>query len=174
METFRVQCYECYQPSDPFLGPGDSASHTPGCSKIGNDSRHLLWLSNTQEDNERRRKQSNPRINSMERTEYSDDTVTILDLVASERGRQNFLKSQGKFAYTCADKEMSHSEALAVLTEEVGEAAHEVNEGIGGRYVDKRRLLKELIQVAAVAVAWAEKTHNEIEAEANPRISSEP
>lgn len=110
----------------------------------------------------------------MDRKEYSDDTVTILDLVATERGRQEYLKSEGKFKYSCADKEISHAEALTVLAEEVGETAHEVNEGIGGRYIDKRRLLKELIQVAAVAVAWAEKTHNEIEAEANPRISSEP
>lgn len=99
----------------------------------------------------------------MERKEYSDSMVAILDMVASERGRQEFLKAEGKFAYSCADKEISHSEALTVLTEEVGEAAHEVNEGIGGRYIDKRRLLKELIQVAAVAVAWAEKTHAEIE-----------
>jgi NTP pyrophosphatase (non-canonical NTP hydrolase) len=101
----------------------------------------------------------------MERTEYSDAMVDILDLVASERGRQLFLKSEGKFAYTCSDPEMSHFEALTVLAEEVGEAAHEVNEGIGGRYIDKRRLLKELIQVAAVAVAWSEKVKREIESE---------
>jgi NTP pyrophosphatase (non-canonical NTP hydrolase) len=96
--------------------------------------------------------------------EYDENLVTILDLVATERGRQERLKSEGKFTYSCADKEMQHSEALTVLAEEVGEAAHEVNEGIGpDRFIDKRRLLKELIQVAAVAVAWAEKTHAEIE-----------
>ncbi len=100
----------------------------------------------------------------MERAEYSDEMVAILDLVASERGRQVFLKSQGKFAYTCADPEITHAEASAVLSEETGEVAHEVNEGIGGRYIDKRRLLKELIEVAAVAVAWAEKVKREIEA----------
>ncbi len=99
----------------------------------------------------------------MERNEYTDSMVAVLDLVATERGRQLFLKSQGKFAYTCSDKEMTHFEALTVLAEEVGEAAHEVNEGIGGRYIDKRRLLKELIQVAAVAVAWSEKVKQEIE-----------
>ena len=100
------------------------------------------------------------------RETYGDDTVTILDMVATERGRQEFLKSQGKFTYTCADKEMTHAEASTVLQEEVGEVAHEVNEGIGpDRYIDKRRLLKELIEVAAVAVAWAERTHKEIESD---------
>ncbi len=95
-----------------------------------------------------------------------DSMIAILDMVASERGRQEFLKSQGKFAYTCADKEMTHAECSTVLAEEAGEVAHEVNEGIGpDRYIDKRRLLKELIETAAVAVGWAEKTHAEIESD---------
>ena len=55
-----------------------------------------------------------------------------------------------------------------VLQEEVGEVAHEVNEGIGpDRNIDKRRLLKELIEVAAVAVACAERTLKEIPEHAN-------
>lgn len=96
--------------------------------------------------------------------EYDDNLVTILDLVATERGRQERLKSEGKFAFTCADKDITHSEALSVLSEEVGEVAREINEGIGkDRYIDKRRLLKELIESAATAVAWAEKVHAEIE-----------
>jgi NTP pyrophosphatase (non-canonical NTP hydrolase) len=107
----------------------------------------------------------------MERKEYSEATVAILDMVATERGRQEFLKSQGKFTYTCADKEMTHAEACTVLMEEAGEVAHEVNEGIGSdRNIDKRRLMKELIEVAAVAVSWAEKVHTEIESD-NPEIS---
>lgn len=100
----------------------------------------------------------------MNRDNYSDKTVEILDLVASERGNQERLKVEGRFVYSCADLEISHAECLTVLAEEMGECAHEVNEGIGaGREIDKRRLLKELIQVAAVAVAWAEKTKLEIE-----------
>lgn len=96
--------------------------------------------------------------------EYSDDMVDILDMVASERGRQEKLKGEGRFAYTCADDQMTHAEAMTVLSEEVGEVAHEVNEGIGpNRSVDKRRLLKELIETAAVAVSWAEKVKREIE-----------
>jgi len=47
-------------------------------------------------------------------------------------------------------------EALSVLTEEVGEAAHEVNESIGKPYDKERemRLRTELIQVAAMAIGW--------------------
>lgn len=93
----------------------------------------------------------------------NDSMIRILDMVATERGRQELLKSQGKFEYTCADKAMSHFEALSVLTEETGEVAHEVNESIGGRPLNRFKLIKELIEVAAVAVAWAEKTLREVE-----------
>ena len=80
-----------------------------------------------------------------------------VEAVYQERGRQEELKHKGKFAYTCADPEMTHPERLAVLGEEFGEVCHEVNEGIGvGREVNVAKLRKELIQVAAVAVAWAE------------------
>jgi hypothetical protein len=90
------------------------------------------------------------------------DTKTgdILSLVNEERNRQEDLKRKGKFAYTCADPAsdlFTNSDKLTVLVEEVGEAAHEINEGIGpGRRVDMAKLKKELIEVAAVAVAWAE------------------
>ena len=80
----------------------------------------------------------------------------IVEEIYRERGRQNELKRAGKFAYTCADKEMLQPERLAVLAEEFGEVAHEVNEGIGGRKVDIAKLRKELIQVGAVCVAWVE------------------
>ncbi len=109
-------------------------------------------------------------------SEYRDATVAILDMVATERGRQELLKSQGRFDYSCADKEITHAECCTILAEEAGEVAHEVNEGIGkDRFIDKRRLLKELIETAAVAVAWAEKTLDEIEADAadlSPRVSA--
>jgi hypothetical protein len=45
----------------------------------------------------------------------------LLDIV-EERRRQDFLKSQGKFAHTCADA-MPASMKLAVLAEEFGEVA---------------------------------------------------
>lgn len=47
---------------------------------------------------------------------------------------------------------------LAILVEEVGEAAHELNDAvIDGRLPDKEKLRTELIQVAAMACAWAEQ-----------------
>jgi NTP pyrophosphatase (non-canonical NTP hydrolase) len=46
---------------------------------------------------------------------------------------------------------------LAILTEEVGEVAKEFNEARHyGRDVDLGRLRKELVQTAAMAVAWAD------------------
>jgi len=78
--------------------------------------------------------------------------------VSNERYRQERLKYDGRFTYTCADSEMTDPERLAVLVEEVGEAGHEVNEGIGDHAkLDRAKLRKELVQVAAVAVAWIEE-----------------
>lgn len=85
-------------------------------------------------------------------------TNLALEAVKVERDKQEELKKKGKFAYTCADKEMNDFEALAVLAEEFGEVAHEVNEGIGdGRKINKQKLKKELVQTAAVCIAWLEK-----------------
>lgn len=88
---------------------------------------------------------------------------TILRDIHRERLRQDQLKAEGRFAYTCADPEMTHSERLTVLGEEFGETCHEVNEGIGAnRKVNLMKLRKELIQVAAVAMAWIESVEREI------------
>jgi NTP pyrophosphatase (non-canonical NTP hydrolase) len=72
----------------------------------------------------------------------------VLAEVGRERSRQEQLKAKGKFTYTCADAEMTDGQRLAVLVEEVGEVARAMNDGKG--------LREELIQVAAVAVAWVE------------------
>lgn len=89
------------------------------------------------------------------------ETREVLHAVYEERLRQEQLKAEGRFSHTCADAEMPDSEALAVLTEEVGEVARAILESGRGRArsydVLGRELQKELIQVAAVAVAWAEK-----------------
>lgn len=87
-----------------------------------------------------------------------DATDTVLELVKKERLRQQSLKNTGKFPYTAADPEMSNWETLAVLVEEVGEVATELqrlkHESANDRYV---HLAMELVQVAAVATAWVEK-----------------
>jgi NTP pyrophosphatase (non-canonical NTP hydrolase) len=79
----------------------------------------------------------------------------IFQEISAERARQDMLKAEGRFEFTCADPESSDWYALAVLTEEVGEAARAVL-GKHGKVLDGGDLRKELIQVAAVAVAWIE------------------
>jgi NTP pyrophosphatase (non-canonical NTP hydrolase) len=81
--------------------------------------------------------------------------------ILNERAEQERLKAEGRFKYTCADLEMSNSEKAVVLVEEVGEVCRAVLESNGlvhdGRKVGNyAQLQKELIQVAAVAVAWLE------------------
>ncbi len=100
-------------------------------------------------------------------------TKIVLDEVLAERLRQEQLRAAGKFLWTCADPTKPNSEKLAVLSEEFGEVAREVTELVIARdKFDARgsavevfntlhgkamaNLRKELIQVAAVAVAWAE------------------
>jgi hypothetical protein len=51
---------------------------------------------------------------------------------------------------------------FTILTEEVGEVAKEFNEAaLDGRDVDRARLRAELIQVAAVTVAWIDRLDRE-------------
>lgn len=79
----------------------------------------------------------------------------VADDAISELYRANELQRAGKFPKTIAM--CNDFEALAILVEEVGEVAHEVNETIGRtpdpEYLD--RLEIELIQVAAMAIGWA-------------------
>jgi NTP pyrophosphatase (non-canonical NTP hydrolase) len=85
----------------------------------------------------------------------------VLILVGSERMRQDILKEQGRFEFSCADDGLTNAEKLACLTEELGEVAQEVLTQEGRRLArdtvgTKEALRKELVQVAAVAVAWIE------------------
>lgn len=93
---------------------------------------------------------------------YEGPTGDVLEHVLAERRRQESLKASGKFAFTCADLEMNHHERFTVLGEEFGEVGHELNEAIGpGRAMDLVKLRTELVQVAAVAVAWCEAIDRE-------------
>lgn len=77
----------------------------------------------------------------------------IFQEISKERDAQ-----EAKFkGLTCRSSRMRAAEKLAVLAEEYGEVAHEVNEVIGTlRSADVHKLGGELIQVAAVCVAWIE------------------
>jgi hypothetical protein len=103
--------------------------------------------------------------------------INILNDISIERNRQEQLKKDGKFLWTCADLRVAgYADKLAVLSEEVGEAAKEVVDlTIEQLKYDKEmleypkhrreqrrdRLRKELIQVAAVCVAWCEAIDKE-------------
>lgn len=77
-------------------------------------------------------------------------TGIVLDAISQERKRQDELKQAGKFTHTCAD-DIDNGRKLAILTEELGEVARAMCDK-----EPKERLREELIQVAAVATAWAE------------------
>ena len=108
-------------------------------------------------------------------------TGEVLLAVHHERRRQNRLVLEGKFSWNCGDPRVPWAEKVAVLMEEVGEASREVVEWMISR--DKyaadpqlkvmpphreayfrTRLKTELIQIAAVCVAFAESlTEPELE-----------
>ena len=79
-----------------------------------------------------------------------DLTGSVLSDVAAERLRQEMLREEGSLAYTAACSDCPDSLRLAALVEEVGEVARALHDG------DFENLAAELVQVAAVAVAWRE------------------
>ena len=95
----------------------------------------------------------------------------VLRDVGLERLRQEDLRRSGKFLWTCATAMVPLDRKMSVLSEEVGEVAKEVVDfGIMLDKYDKEnmvlprhrefalllRIRKELVQVAAVCVAWIE------------------
>lgn len=95
-------------------------------------------------------------------------TLRVLDDVSHERGRQEVMKAEGRFSFTCADASMTNFERFTVLGEEVGEVAQECLTQPGRRLArdtlgTREALRKELIQVAAVAVAWVEGLDAELD-----------
>jgi NTP pyrophosphatase (non-canonical NTP hydrolase) len=69
----------------------------------------------------------------------------IYAAIDAERARQ-----EAKHPMTCASPLMDEHEKLTVMTEEVGEVARALLDG------DEPNKRDELVQVAAVAVAWLE------------------
>jgi hypothetical protein len=85
----------------------------------------------------------------------------VCDII-EERRRQELLKEQGRFEFSCADDAMSNHECFTVLGEEVGEVAKECLTQSEHRLARDTMgtvagLRKELVQVAAVVVAWLER-----------------
>lgn len=73
---------------------------------------------------------------------------SAMRLIYKELDRQIELKKSGKFTATCEDMAYLPYSALPVLIEEVGELARAMNEA------DEANFKEELVQVAAVAIAW--------------------
>ena len=67
-----------------------------------------------------------------------------------ERARQEELRREGSLEYTAADPDCPDVLRLAALVEEIGEVARALHDA------DFDNLAEELVQVAAVAVAWRE------------------
>jgi hypothetical protein len=86
----------------------------------------------------------------------------MLDLVLNERLRQNALFESGVLPFNCSDIRIADSNKLPVLMEEAGEVAEALYELLWHPAGPEKRpeqfyhLRTELIQLAAVAVAWAE------------------
>lgn len=72
----------------------------------------------------------------------------IYHLIDHERERQAALRESGKFRFVASDADCPDDLKLAALTEEIGEVARAYHDGNG--------LTDELVQVAAVAIAWLE------------------
>jgi NTP pyrophosphatase (non-canonical NTP hydrolase) len=102
----------------------------------------------------------------------------VFDVIYGERVRQQRLKEEGRFLYTCADTiGLTPSQKYVVLAEECGEVARvllNLNALATDFKVENRSaeahhaalavmLKKELIEVAAVAVAWLESLEQEKE-----------
>lgn len=91
----------------------------------------------------------------------NERTEEVLTSVVAERERQDVLKQEGRFQFTCADQDLSLTEKFTVLGEEVGEVAREVLTNRRMRLArdsegTNAALYQELAQVAAVSVAWME------------------
>jgi hypothetical protein len=80
-----------------------------------------------------------------------------LAAVREEVNNQDTLARKGRFHGTHVMPSGPNAARLAVLSEEVGEVAHEVTEELmqPDESLFAARMYKELVQVAAVAVAWA-------------------
>lgn len=87
--------------------------------------------------------------------------AAILSAIHEERNRQESLVGR-KFPWTCANPGISDSAKYAVLSEEQGEVAREVVEAlIDPSRRDLEKLATELVQTAAVCVAWLEAIAHE-------------
>lgn len=80
----------------------------------------------------------------------STATFDVLGDIWEERARQEELLQAGVIPWDCTDPDINPNLKLTVLAEEFGEVARAILEE------GPEELRKELVQLAAVATAWAE------------------
>lgn len=87
-------------------------------------------------------------------------TAEALASVAAERVRQEHKcaekRAEGENWLTCADPRNDDGTRLAILTEEFLEVVKEINDARAEQRDPAQNLRVELVQLAAVAVAWVE------------------
>ncbi len=80
----------------------------------------------------------------------------VLEMIQTEATRAHLKHGSSSMMSTS----ISHDRRLAILAEEVGEVARELNDAVlgddGVRTVDVAKLASELAQVAAMAASWLE------------------
>ena len=84
-------------------------------------------------------------------------STDVFTRITAERERQNILLRQGKLLFNCSSPVVDPRRKLRVIVEELGEVAQAVDwlEASESK-ANREHLIEELIQVAAVAVAWLE------------------
>ena len=88
----------------------------------------------------------------------------VFNLIHSERERQNELLRTGKILFNCASPVVDAKRKFRVLFEEGGEVAEAVDmheNSKGGKNAAIAHLIDELVQTAAVSVAWLESLDKE-------------
>lgn len=102
------------------------------------------------------------------RLEATPATARAMYDILTERVKQDLLKAEGRFPFTCADTSFQVEDAtlsvndwlrLPILVEEIGEVSRAM---LHQAHDPKQSLRQELVQVAAIALAWIEgydKTH---------------
>lgn len=79
--------------------------------------------------------------------------------ILTERERQDVLKAEGRFKYTLADDGLDDMEKVYTILEEITEAGKNVMAQRGNvtdGETDHAALRKEIVQVAALSLAWLE------------------
>jgi len=88
----------------------------------------------------------------------NDYQIRIYGEIEHEVSRQVLLQEQGRFQHTPKDSDLPDTSKFGMLAEELGEVARCVlaNAGLVQEKPSMVNLREELVQVAAIAIAWLE------------------